>query len=118
MEAMEQINTTDLTRFFQEVDAVSKKFEVEGNQANLLRRFDTILTQLLTPSRDSYGASVMRKTMEVRIAKLAIGLRLLQIQHGHRPDSLNDLTKADLVGSCALGFVVSSTVRFMNEAVR
>jgi hypothetical protein len=96
MAEAEGVQTDDLTEFFTEAEQISEQFDASFSQANILQRFDTLLTNLLTPAIGAYSKAIVRTTMQLRIAKVGIGLRLFQLRHGRWPASLDDLTPQNI----------------------
>ncbi len=92
----EGVQTDDLTVFFTEAEQVAKQFDTSASQANILERFDTLLTNLLTPAIGAYCKAIVRTMMQLRIAKVGIGLHLFQQRHGRWPESLDQLTPENI----------------------
>lgn len=93
----ELVDTTDLTTFFIESAAFNDQLNASFKNASRLRQMDTALTSVLVPDMQSYSERIVRTAMMLRIAKLAIGLRLFEHQNGTWPDSLGRLT-VDQIG--------------------
>lgn len=92
----EAIETDDLSDFFAASRRLELQLQREMAGANALRRFDTALTGITTPAFGSYSKAVVRSAMELRMAKLAIGLRLYEKRHGNWPNTLDELNSDQL----------------------
>ncbi len=65
---------------------------------SLLAQFDTALTSELAPSLDSAAKAHVRSVLGHRLAALAIGLRLYELQNGRFPASLGELISLNVAG--------------------
>jgi hypothetical protein len=88
----ESIETEDLSEFFSQLKQLESDMQADLTQGGMLRKFDTILTNLTMPAWGAYGKAVVRSAMENRIAKIAIGVRIFELRSGRWPDSLDELT--------------------------
>ncbi len=84
----------DLDVFFREAVAEEERFVREVEQAGWLRRFDTLLTELLTPAIGAFGKAVVRNAMSVRLAKLGVAIRRFEKQTGRLPEEIGELTES------------------------
>lgn len=92
---MEAVETDSLESFVAGTMGVEVDFEERQEQAGLLRKFDTILTNLVVPALGAVGKAYARLEMETRIAKAAIGLRLYEHRFDRWPASLDELSQLD-----------------------
>jgi hypothetical protein len=90
----EAIADEDLDIFFREAVAEEQRFVREVEQAGWLRRFDTLLTELLTPAIGAFGKAVVRNAMSVRLAKLGIAVRRFEKQTGRLPQRIGEVTES------------------------
>ncbi len=97
LSAAESVNSSDLTTFFIETDALNDRLQKSFQDATPLRRFETSLSRLLMMDSRGYSQRIVWTAMMLRIAKLAMGLRLYEREHGAWPDSLDSLT-SDQIG--------------------
>lgn len=91
----ESIPTDDLTGFLTAVQELTDQINDEMERAGPLRKFETVLTGLVTPAFSAFGEAVARSAMEMRIAKIGIGIRLFEKSKGRLPPSLDELTDDD-----------------------
>jgi hypothetical protein len=87
----ESIETEDLGDFLADTQKLESDLQREMSQANLLKKYDTALTGLTIPALAGYGKAVVRGAMEMRIAKLAIGLRWYEKRNDRWPNTLDEL---------------------------
>lgn len=69
------------------------KSKLDGN---LLQRFDSLVTTLMTPAVASMGNVYIRVAAQRRIAALCIGVRLYEKRNGKVPTTLDDLKSLEL----------------------
>ncbi|GAA4455603.1 hypothetical protein [Novipirellula rosea] len=96
LEQAESIPTDNLTDFMVDADAFETHVDRQFKDAGWLQRWDTIMTSLTVPAVGAYATAIVRNTMQMRIAKLAIGLRLFQKPRSHWPDSLEKLSVSSI----------------------
>jgi hypothetical protein len=90
-ENAEAVDTENLQKFSQQTQALVKKFMQDVSQASWLRKYDTKLTEMMTPALDSFSNAFVCSTLETRLAKIAIALRLYEKQNRRFPASLEEL---------------------------
>ncbi len=95
-EQLEAAPTDTLDQYAAFLEQFANDYAAKRTQAGPLRRFDTIITDLVTPAMDGVGLAMVRSEMEVRIAKLAIGVRLYQDRFGRSPTSVAALNELDV----------------------
>lgn len=112
----ETLPDDDLTAFLRGAVAIDEEFSRQMEQANWLKKLDTVLTALTVPALGAAGKAFVRSAMEIRIAKVAIGVRLYEKRNGSLPESLEqltvenigvDLNPIDPVGGKPFGYRVS-----------
>ncbi|WP_372718423.1 hypothetical protein [Novipirellula sp.] len=96
LEQAESIPTENLTDFMVDAKAFETEVDRQFKEAGWLQRWDTVMTSLTVPAVGAYATAIVRNTMQMRIAKLAIGLRLFQKRRGHWPDSLDELSASSI----------------------
>jgi hypothetical protein len=63
---------------------------------NLLQRFDSIMTAMMTPAVSAVGNAFIRNAVQHRMAALSIGIRLYEKRNGKMPTKLDDLKSLEL----------------------
>ncbi len=79
------------TEFLKALETYEAEVQQEFQDAGPLRKFDTMMTSLMFPAVGPYGKAALRTAMNVRLARLAIGVRLYQKKFDRWPPSLGDL---------------------------
>ncbi len=92
---MEAIDTDSLESFMADTMGVEQNFTQRQEQAGLLRKYDTLLTNLVVPALGAVSTAYTRLEMQTRIAKTAIGLRLYEHRFDRWPLSLDELSQLD-----------------------
>ena len=87
----ESVSTKDLGQFLAETQQWDAKVQRDMSQANVLRKLDTALSQMTIPAIAGFAKAIARGAMEMRIAKLAIGVRLFEKANDRWPESLDEL---------------------------
>ncbi|MGB7329235.1 MAG: hypothetical protein WBD31_30415 [Rubripirellula sp.] len=111
----EAVNTSNLNTFLTELSTVESDLDRKMKNAGLLTQFDNILSSLLLPAFSAYGTAIVRSTMERRLTKLGIAVRLYEKRFRVWPQSLTDLEKIDIelgpiapIGKQAFGYQTQS----------
>lgn len=94
----EAIPDDDLDSYYNAIVALNDSMEQQFSEAGLLRRFDTLMTNLLMPALAAYGKAVVRHVMQVRLAKLGVAVRLYEKREGELPDQLEQVIAQSALG--------------------
>lgn len=112
MAEFEEISTEDLNLFLAETEVASVKLEEKFRS---IIRLDNILTAQVFPAMRQFAFAVVGQEMRLRIAELAIGIRLYKIKHGSFPPDLSaladigiDPSKLVPIGSKPFGYRVEN----------
>ena len=95
MQRAEDLDTSDLNTFFEQATELDSHLS-EEMQAGGLKRLDTMLTSMITPAIGGYTQAIVRNAMRVRMAKLAIALRIYEKRNGQFPETLDELVKPEM----------------------
>lgn len=95
MEGLIDIPLEDLAEFKARLQNVESRVQEIAN-ANLLAKFDSIITLQTIPSMQGVGEAFIRRALMHRMAALAIGLRLYEDRNGSLPKSIQVLSEISL----------------------
>ncbi len=91
-----EVDTTDLDEFAVGMRQVDQHMEARFTDGSIFQRFDNLLSGLLMPALNAMGNAFVREASSHRIAVLAMGTRLYQLENGEFPESLDDLKSLGL----------------------
>lgn len=94
-EGVMDVPLDNLVEFKAKLQSVEAKVQEIAN-ANLLSKFDSIMTLQTLPAMGACGEAFIRRALQHRIAALAIGLRLHEDRNGSLPNSLEALSEIPL----------------------
>ena len=94
-EATLDIPVDDLSEFKTKLQAVESNLDLKV-RGSLLTQLDSIVTMQTKPSVSAIGEVFIRRSLQHRLAAIAIGLRLYEKRHGKLPSELKDLTDLSL----------------------
>lgn len=87
--------TDDLDQFRAEAQRLEDDLQ-QGISGSWLKMLDSIMTGTLTPAYSAAVNAHVRRTVQHRLAAVAIGLRLYERQHDRFPTSLSELAQLEL----------------------
>lgn len=104
LQKFEDAVTEDLSTLIETSDQLEADFNLQMNSANILARFDGLLTSLVTPAISAYVNAVVRSVMANHLARTGIAVRIFQLQNEQLPNSLSQLSELpfDLSANVAL----------------